>query len=98
MNKISIIEKKDKSGEPVLTIKGEMTIYTAAELCRAMLSKIENSGNLNFDLCEISAIDTAGLQLLLAARRENKTKKQNIIFSNPSEEVTRISSLYGITL
>jgi anti-sigma B factor antagonist len=98
MKKISIIEKNDQPGEPILGIKGEVTIYTAVELCSSILQKIKNVEKINFDLSEVSAIDTAGLQLLLAAMRGSKTGKQNIFMSNPSEEVTRISSLYGITL
>lgn len=98
MKKISIIERKDKSGESIMAIKGDVTIYTAVEICNEILHKIKNAGKINFDLSEISAIDTAGLQLLLAARRETKSGKQNIILSNPSGEVTRISSLYGITI
>ena len=100
MKKVSIADKKDKSDESGFSIKGEMTIYTAAKVCGELLDKIKNAEieNINFDLSEVTEMDSAGLQLLLSSALGTKNGNQKISFSNPSTEVTRISSLYGITI
>ena len=100
MKKVSISEKKDKSGESGFSITGEMTIYTAAKIRAELLNKIKTAGieNIDFDLSEISAIDSAGLQLLLSSMLGTKTGKQKVSFSNPSAEVTKITGLYGLTI
>ena len=52
-----------------LSIVGELTIYRAAELKDALLAEAALPGG-RLDLGGVTDIDTAGLQLLLLARRE----------------------------
>lgn len=51
-----------------LRIEGELTIYRAAELAPAMLDAAARGDA--FDLSEVSEFDSAGLQLLMLARRQ----------------------------
>jgi anti-sigma B factor antagonist len=53
-----------------LRVEGEFTIYRAAELKRALLPLPAGTGPVELDLAEVTEIDTAGIQLLLLARRE----------------------------
>ena len=56
----------------LLRIDGELTIYRAAELAAAMkaaLAAVADGGVLELDLSEVAELDSAGVQLLLAARR-----------------------------
>jgi anti-anti-sigma factor len=56
----------------LLRIDGELTIYRAAELAAAMrtaLAAVADGGALDLDLSEVAEMDSAGVQLLLAARR-----------------------------
>ncbi len=55
--------------EPVLRIDGEMTIYRADELKRALFAAIGESPTLEIDLSDVTEIDTAGVQLLMLARK-----------------------------
>ena len=52
----------------VVGIAGELTICRAAELKPVLLPG--GSGPVEIDLAEVTEIDTAGVQLLLLARRE----------------------------
>ena len=52
-----------------LQIEGEMTIYRAEELMQALLTPLLSGRHLQLDLSAVTEIDTAGLQLLLLARR-----------------------------
>lgn len=56
----------------LLRIDGELTIYRAAELAAAMktaLAAVADGGALDLDLSGVAEMDSAGVQLLLAARR-----------------------------
>jgi anti-anti-sigma factor len=52
-----------------LLLEGELSIYRAAELKPLMLAALDDRV-AGFDLSEVTEIDTAGVQLLLLARRE----------------------------
>ena len=51
-------------------VDGEMTIYRAAELKPLLLQWPAGDAALEIDLSGVDEIDTAGVQLLLLARRE----------------------------
>ncbi|WP_346210308.1 STAS domain-containing protein [Aeromonas salmonicida] len=53
----------------LVKISGEMTIYTAAELKQALTPLLYRQQALELDLSEVSEMDSAGLQLLLAAKK-----------------------------
>ncbi len=57
----------------VLRLEGELSIYRAAELKTVLLEALAQ-GALEIDLSAVSDIDTAGVQLLMLAK---KTAQQN---------------------
>lgn len=60
---------------PTLRIEGELSVYRAAELKQTLLEQLETSTRLELDLSAVDDIDTAGLQLLLLARREARQRE-----------------------
>ena len=54
----------------VIRLDGELTIYRAAELKPMLLPLPAGEGAVEIDLSGVDEIDTAGVQLLLLARRE----------------------------
>ena len=52
-----------------VTATGDLTIYHAAELHRALTAQIAESATLAVDLSQVAEIDTAGMQTLLVAQR-----------------------------
>jgi anti-anti-sigma factor len=57
-------------GVPQLHVDGEMTIYTATELKEQLLSYVTRPGQVELNLAQVSDLDSAGLQLLILAKRE----------------------------
>jgi len=53
-----------------ICLDGELTIYRAAELKPLLLQWPAGEGAVEIDLFGVDEIDTAGVQLLLLARRE----------------------------
>lgn len=54
----------------VLPIEGDLTIYTAATLKEEIVNLLEQSADISIDLSHVSEMDTAGLQLLILAKKE----------------------------
>ena len=58
------------SGRTDLALDGEMNIYRAAELGQVLRAALAgNTGGLALDLSGVTEIDSAGVQLLMAAKR-----------------------------
>lgn len=49
-------------------LEGDLTVYTAGEARRQLLERLAAPGGLALDLGGVAGCDTAGLQLLCAAR------------------------------
>ncbi len=70
-------ETLDRDGPPVqvrdgqIRVYGELTIQHAEDLKPLLLASLPTDGSIaRLDLAQVSEIDTAGLQLLIAANRE----------------------------
>lgn len=53
-----------------LAIQEDMTIYQALEQKQQLMLALQATDALDLDLAQVGEIDTAGLQLLLLAKRE----------------------------
>lgn len=58
----------------VFRIEGELTIYNAASVKQQMDVLLDQSPQLEIDLSQVSEIDTAGLQLLILAKKETTSR------------------------
>jgi len=61
-----------------LDIKGEMTIYTAAEQKDHLLAYLNSGPELEINLSQVSELDTAGTQLLILAKQEAARKQKKL--------------------
>ena len=62
------VDQKLSMGE--LRVDGEMTIYRATEVAQTLFASVRaQAGDVNLDLSDVTEFDTAGLQLVLMARR-----------------------------
>lgn len=68
-----------------LAIIEDLTIYNAMAQKEQLISALQSSESLELDLSHVGEIDTAGLQLLLLAKREAglQNKELSIIAHNP---------------
>jgi anti-anti-sigma factor len=72
----------------VLEIDGELTIAVAAEQQGQLRAFLQQGGAaVAIDLSGVTELDTAGLQLLLAARREAAQQGTALTFRDPSQAV-----------
>ncbi|HEX8785789.1 MAG TPA: STAS domain-containing protein [Telluria sp.] len=81
-----------------LAVEGEMTIYRAAELKPALLNAVRTHGAPVLDLSAVTEFDSAGLQLLMMARREAATLGKRLDVSAASLAVRDVFALLGMGL
>lgn len=81
-----------------LAVEGEMTIYRAAELKPALLEAVRTHDEPALDLSAVTEFDSAGLQLLLAARREAGLLGKPLRVTAASPAVRDVFALLGIDL
>ncbi len=81
----------------VLPLDGELNIYRAAELRQVLLAALSDSpAGLELDLSGVSEIDSAGVQLLLAVRRDLHARGLPLRLSAPSAAVRELFELFAL--
>ncbi|MGX9566249.1 STAS domain-containing protein [Pseudomonas sp. CFBP 5748] len=79
-----------------IAIEGELSIYTAAEWKSRLVDLIGRDGCLELDLSAVQELDTAGLQLLIMAKKEAIAHGQELRLSNHSQAVLEVFELCDI--
>lgn len=79
-----------------IAIEGELNIYTAAEWKQRLQDLVEQGENLELDLGAVQELDTAGLQLLIMAKREANARNRQLSLSNHSQAVLEVFELCGV--
>ena len=76
-----------------IEIKGELSIYTVAALRQQLLDAFEAAAEVDVDLSEVSEMDSAGMQLMVAAKREAALRGKALRFSGHSPAVFDVLEL-----
>jgi anti-sigma B factor antagonist len=77
-----------------LRITGEMTVYSAASLKQELFAALGRHRRATLmDLSEVREFDTAGLQLLLAARSHAASLGRKLAVVDPSGVVSEVLDL-----
>jgi anti-sigma B factor antagonist len=90
------IHAETKDGLSLLKIEGDMTIYTAAELKAELMPYITLSVEHEIDLSGVSEIDSAGLQLLMLAKREAGRHASPLRLTGHSRAVLEVLDLCNL--
>jgi anti-sigma B factor antagonist len=95
---ISLSSADDAAG--VLQVAGELTVYHAAALATDLLARIaETAGpdvDLALDLDGVTELDSAGLQVLMVARRELRARGGQLRLQRPSRPVRDILETFAL--
>lgn len=79
------------------TIAGELTIYTAANEKQALQDALESTEELEVNLSQVSEMDSAGLQVLIALKQEAARRKKKLHYSMHSKAVLEILEMSNMT-
>jgi len=89
--------RKIVMSEPSICLTGEWTIHVIAQH-KSQLSNLLESGQCNLDMSDITELDSAGLQLLLSARRSLEKRGKEICLTPISPVVKNVLSIYGLDI
>lgn len=84
---------KKKTTITRIEIIGDLNIFNAAEQRQRLLDAIGTGNEVEVDLTHVSEIDSAGVQLMVAAKREAAAKNGSLRFTGHSEAVFDILEL-----
>lgn len=73
-----------------------MTIYQAGEIHEKFKTQLAACESLEIDLRHVTEIDTAGLQLLLALKREAVAEGKSVTLTMHSEAVVDVFELLNV--
>ena len=79
-----------------IEIKGELSIFTAAVLRQQLLDALDGKTDDEVDLSAVSEIDSAGMQLMVAAKREAGVRNKLLRFTGHSPAVFDILELCNL--
>lgn len=89
-------EQERKDGARPLRIEGEMTIYQAAALKEMLQAALEQGTELDIDLSAVSEIDTAGVQLLIAAKKTAQAAHKELRLTAHSAAVMEVFEMFDL--
>jgi anti-anti-sigma factor len=73
-----------------VAIAGELTIQNAASVRAQLLVALRDGGVVEIDLTEVGEFDSAGLQLLVAARKSAEIAGKRLQLAGPSPAVAEV--------
>ena len=89
------IKKERVDDKLIVTLEGELNTTTAPELEDALKDSLDNVKTLVFDFTELSYISSAGLRVLLVARKTIDKVDGKMIIKNPNDSVMDIFEITG---
>lgn len=96
--KLRILKKKGEDDTILLTMIGELTIYTVSKLKSILLDELNAFSGVVLNLSGIDDADTAGFQLILFMKREAESAGKPFVINDSSARVKSIFSLYNETI
>lgn len=80
-----------------LHLEGEMTIFTALDVKERLLAPLSRCRQIDVDLSRVSEMDSAGLQLMILAKREANAMGKEIRFVAHSPAVVDVLEMCRLT-
>lgn len=84
------------NGGAALRLDGELTIYRATELKQFLLDALAQPELAELDLSGVTECDTAGVQLLLMAKRAMRVRGRELRLSGHSPAVLEVLELLDL--
>lgn len=85
-----------RTDNAVLLMGPELTIYSAAPVRAQLLDALSSTSALTLDLSQVCEIDSAGMQLLLAARRMASDTGATLVLASHTPAVLDALGLFGL--
>jgi anti-sigma B factor antagonist len=81
--------------EPTAQLSGEWTIHVIAQH-KAHIQQLVEEGSFELDVANVTDMDSAGLQLLISARRSLEKQGRELRLSRASPAIKQVLLSYGL--
>ena len=79
-----------------ISLDGELTIYSAAAIKVKLMQALKACTDLEIDLSRVSEMDTAGMQLLIAAKRALMAGGGTLSLSGHGPVVVEVMDIFNV--
>ena len=87
---------KTQRGTRRLAVEGDLTVYGAAALKKRLLDALARATQLEVDLSRVAEVDTAGMQVLILAKREALKAGKSLRLSGHSPAILDALDLFDL--
>ena len=91
------IERTTEKGSLVLALYGELTANTAEALNTAIETALNETNSLILDFTDMEYVASAGLRILLKAKKALNEKKGKFFIRNVSDDVMNVFDITGFS-
>ena len=91
------IERTMEKGSLVLALDGELTANTADKLNSAIEAALNETNSLILDFSDMEYVASAGLRILLKAKKASNAKKGKFFIRNVSSDVMNVFEITGFS-
>ena len=91
------IERTTEKDSIVLVLDGELTANTAEKLNTAIETALNETNFLVLDFTDMEYVASAGLRILLKAKKASNAKKGKFFIRNVSEDVMNVFEITGFS-
>jgi anti-sigma B factor antagonist len=79
-----------------LVLENDLTVYNAPEHKRALMDALDQAKVIELDLAKVGEIDSAGLQVLLLAKRESLASGKELRILRHSPPVQELMEFFNV--
>lgn len=79
-----------------IRLEGDLTIYQAQDVRDRLLQALDEHDGLDVHLADITEADTAGLQVLMAAKLSARERNKTLRYSGHSAAILSLIELYEL--
>ena len=84
------------SSVEAVRLDGDLTVYRAAEVKSVLLDALHRASTVELDLSGVSEFDSAGVQLLMFAKRHARSTGRELRLSGHSKPVIEVFELLDL--
>lgn len=94
----SVSVQPTSSGVTVISVQGEVDVYTAPKLREEIHRKMDEGANrVVVDLAGVAYMDSSGLGVLIGALKRARESGGDLVVSSPNARISRILEVTGLS-
>ncbi|PRX99614.1 STAS domain-containing protein [Allonocardiopsis opalescens] len=90
------VSSQYRADHALVTVNGEIDLYTAPQLNRELADAISGSPHLVVDLAQVDFCDSTGMNVLLAAMKRSRERGGSFVLLAPRPAVRKILQVTGL--